>query len=150
MVDTNNTITGRSRTQRHSKKGTKGQYKLNQCITALQNSKGYVAKAARLLGVTYPVMSKYVKAHKVLTEIIEDFRAYRLDEAEIKLMELVREKDVQALKFYLSTQGKERGYLTESRSSVEANVKGEHTVKTYLDFAREVLVESPQNSKGGK
>ncbi len=135
-------------------RGEKGPYPLEECIDAFIRGEGYISRAARILGVTTQTFDKYISRYKLLRELVLDYQSARLDEAERKLMTLVRAGDIAAIRFFLTTQGKVRGYLPESKintnnkSSMEATVNGKMNIKTYLEFAKSIMFEEITEGKG--
>ena len=85
-----------------------------QVIKSIKDSKGYIAKAAGLLGVSRSTFYNYLKKYSTAQEALDDVRESRHDYVESKLMKLIDEGNVPATIFYLKTQCKQRGYVERS------------------------------------
>lgn len=125
---------------------------LKDCIEAFVEGEGYISRAARIMGVTTATFNKYIKRYKSLKELVVDYQTARLDEAEKQLLKQVDKGDVSAIRFFLSSQGKERGYVPESKGILPLKGKaafgttpeGNLGVATYLEFARTVMTTDPE------
>ena len=80
-------------------------------LSALTQSKGMIAAAARLLGCSRQTIYDSMRRHPEITEFVEGQRDLLLDTAELKLIEAVVNGQPWAILFYLKTQGKSRGYV---------------------------------------
>lgn len=81
-----------------------------ECIKALKKTGGRVYKAAEILGCKGPSVLQRVRASLRVRTAFEDIRGKMLDTAEDELIRKVEEGDVNAIKFYLTQMGKDRGY----------------------------------------
>ena len=77
---------------------------------ALVQGKGYITRAARILGCSPQTISKQIKASVVLQEIVFGQESWRLDFVESKLMQACSKGNISAIKYYLNAKGRERGY----------------------------------------
>ena len=82
-----------------------------QVITALQQSGGIMAHAARKLGLERSTLHKRIHENPKLMESLEAAKERNLDLAESKLMQAINDRELTAIIFYLKTQGKRRGYI---------------------------------------
>ena len=80
-------------------------------IAALVETKGLVASAARKLGCKRQTIYNWAKRNKQVRETIDAQRAQFVDAAELALMTAVAKGEPWAVKFTLSTLGKDRGYV---------------------------------------
>src|SRR5215471_20470162 len=80
-------------------------------IAALVDAKGLVASAARKLGCQRQTIYNWAKRNKQVRETIDAQRAQFVDAAELALMTAVAKGEPWAVKFTLSTLGKDRGYV---------------------------------------
>lgn len=93
-------------------------YTAAQMIEALRASGGVIAAAARMLGCSRNTVKRYIRTYVTVEEVFEEENETSLDTAEEALLDYVRgELDgldlktrLQAIKFFLSTKGKDRGY----------------------------------------
>jgi len=99
-----------------------------QFAMALTKSRGRVAIAAQYLGCTHQTVYNRLKKYPELREIREEARTNALDIAEDKLFSAVERDEPWAIKFFLSTQGKDRGYTEkfDVDSKIEHSGKVEH------------------------
>ena len=85
-------------------------YSAQQVIKALEQTKGNIAHAARLLGCTRATVYKYVNTHMTVKNALDDQRETRIDYVENKLMQQIEDGNVTAMIYFLKTQGKHRGW----------------------------------------
>jgi len=90
---------------------------------ALIKADGLEAQAADALGITVQTMRKRVNADEDLVKIRTHLKERQLDFAEGKLFNLINKSDFPSIKFYLESQGKERGYGKDS-VAVQGNKTG--------------------------
>jgi hypothetical protein len=77
----------------------------------LRRTKGMVAICARQLGVERSTIYRRIQASPTLQETIREEREMMTDTAEMKLYQSIMAGDLGAVKYYLSNQGKNRGYV---------------------------------------
>ena len=108
-------------------------YTVEQMSAAIEAAGGVVAEAARMLGCIRRTIYTYAKEFPEVQEALDDANEVNLDDAEGTLITFVRggTKDrpvderaqLDALKFYLRTKGRGRGY--GDRSDVDVTSGGE-------------------------
>ena len=84
---------------------------------AIVASHGLLAGAARRLGCSRTAVDKAVKRHPTLKHAVDAARAEILDLAESRLFEAINEGHKPTIMFFLSTLGKDRGYVTRQEVS---------------------------------
>ena len=89
----------------------KNGYTAQQVIDALEEGRGYVSKAASLLGCTPQTVYNYRDKFVSVAEAWAAIREARHDFVENKLHEAINSGNVTAIIFYLKTQCKPRGYV---------------------------------------
>lgn len=77
----------------------------------LRKAKGIVSVAAKNLGITRNALDRRIQRNKTLQKIKRDARETIIDLAEAKLYKAINNEDFRAIKYTLSTLGKERGYV---------------------------------------
>lgn len=82
-----------------------------QIEEALRKSGGFQSKAADMLGISQPAVSKRISNNKRLQRAVRAIKEQYLDLAEINLLKLIRDGDLGSICFYLKCQGKHRGYV---------------------------------------
>lgn len=81
-----------------------------QVADALRQARGVQAVAARLLGCHRNTVRRYMQEHPQVQEAVGEMRNENLDMAESQLLTAVSRGEPWAVKFYLATQGRDRGY----------------------------------------
>jgi hypothetical protein len=101
----------------------KQRFRLREIETALRAAGGVYAHAAKLLSeasgrsCTRQNIQHWIRKHPKLTETVREAFEEIKDLAETALIENVRNGDTNAIKFYLETKGKDRGYVRQYRVS---------------------------------
>ena len=113
--------------------------KISEALEAIENSKGFITTIARRLGCNRSTVYRLRDRHESIRQAIEDEREKQKDYTEGKLFELIDDKNVPAVLFYLKTQAKDRGYI--ERQELEHTGKGGKPI----EFT-EVVVELPDES----
>jgi len=89
-------------------------YTDKQIIDALEKTEGNISAAARSLGCSRTTVHNRITESDKVKQEYDSVNEANLDKAENRLMELVGDKDhkdhFKALKFYLRTKGRQRGY----------------------------------------
>lgn len=83
---------------------------------ALEGTFGIKSKIAENLNVCRSSVGMYIKKNPKLNKLLEDERVKMLDIGENALMVNVKAGDTQSIKFLLSTQGKDKGYVERTES----------------------------------
>lgn len=83
----------------------------DQISTALRETKGMVAVAARRLGCTRKTVRAYVTRYPAVADVLREERHLMGDIAELALFKAIQAGELDAIKFYLKTQCKDRGYV---------------------------------------
>ena len=81
-----------------------------QVAEALKKSHGLVSLAARALKCSPKTVRRYIKDHPSVAAAQAEAKTSMMDMAEGKLYNAVLEGKAWAIKYYLTTQGAERGY----------------------------------------
>lgn len=104
---------------------TKKQQKLTKqnFLAALEKSAGIITPAAQAVGVSRESIRKWRKADPDFDRAILEVNEVALDFAETALMKNIKAGDTQAIKFYLSTKGRVRGYAEKT------TIEGDLTVR---------------------
>lgn len=94
-------------------------------LQAVTNSGGIVSTVAKRLGCDWLTAKRRVDEDPIIATIFASEKEEMLDMAESGLLGAVQDGDLQAIKFYLMTKGKERGYTYEVDSN--AQLKSDNT-----------------------
>ena len=82
-------------------------------LAALEKSLGLVTHAVRLCKLDYSTHRRYKRDDPEYKRAVEEIEEMVLDYGESKLLELINEKNVAAVIFFLKTKGKKRGYIEQ-------------------------------------
>ncbi len=108
-------------------------YTTKEVIQALQDAQGIKAHAAKLLGCSRWTVDNYIKRHPTVARAYEDLRETMIDRAERGLLAKLLLEDWHAIKYVLSTLGKDRGYT--ERKELTGRDGGDIAVKTYITIS---------------
>ena len=97
------------------------QLKKGQLLEALEKSLGIVSTACQSVGVSRTTYYKYYNDDEQFKSQVDGISDIALDCAESQLFELIKEKNVTAIIFYLKTKGKKRGYIEKQDNSQNSN-----------------------------
>lgn len=82
-----------------------------QIKAVLIKEAGHQGRTASSLGYSRSYISERIKASAELRQVYEDIRENSIDNAEEGLSDLIRDREFNAICFYLKTIGKNRGYV---------------------------------------
>lgn len=88
----------------------KKRYTATEVAEAIKEARGYVSKAATILGCTVVTVYNYINEYSSVAEAVNETREQRHDHVESALMKAIDEGNVTAAIFYLKTQGRQRGW----------------------------------------
>ena len=80
-------------------------------IEAIVRARGLISHAAKLVPCHPETVREYAKAHPSVKAALYEARELQKDDAESKLLGLIDAADLGAVKYYLGTQAKDRGYV---------------------------------------
>lgn len=98
-------------------------YTADEVIKAIEEAKGILAEAARILGCTRRTVHNYVNRYPTVRTVYEDETEKSVDFAEGKLMDLIRAKNVSAIIFFLKTKAKHRGYVERQEIAHDGKIQ---------------------------
>jgi len=93
-----------------------------QIAEAILAGKGIVSEAARILDCHRTSLYDHIKANPELQAVLDEAREVTLDVAENHLMKLIESDNYNAIRFYLATIGKKRGFV-ESTEVITKNTE---------------------------
>lgn len=96
------------------------QYKASDFIQAIPGTGGIITAISKKVGCDWNTTKKYITEYATVQQAYQAEVEGVTDLAEVKLIEAVKGGDLSAVKFYLTTKGKGRGY-SERREIVGAN-----------------------------
>mgnify|MGYP006431135745 FL=1 len=97
------------------------QLKKESLLKALEKSLGIVSTACEAVNISRTTYYKYYNEDKDFKRSVDSISDIALDCAESQLFELIKEKNVTAIIFYLKTKGKKRGYIEKQESRDNSN-----------------------------
>jgi hypothetical protein len=109
----------------HSPPVQQKRYTAQQMRDALLQSRGLVTAAARLLGCDPSTVDNYVREYPTVAAAKKQAREGITDMAEAGLIGAIKDREPWAIRYWLSTQGKDRGYAEKH----EVEQKGEVTLR---------------------
>jgi hypothetical protein len=111
-------------------------FSVEQVARALTQAKGRRTRAAGLLGCTTRTLRNYVERYETLQDLVQDLEGLRVEEAEDKLDEAVREHCPWAIVFTLRTLGRQT-YGDKREVEHKGSVQLEHVLTDALARAEE-------------
>ena len=96
-------------------------YDITTVKKAIEDSAGYFTQIAKKLGCEWHTAEKYVNMYPEAIQMLKNEREKKLDLAEFKLLENIKDNDNTAIIFYLKTQGKHRGYIEKQEIEQTGN-----------------------------
>ena len=91
------------------------------------NSGGILLPIAKKMDIPYNTLVDFVKSNKygeACQEILHNEREKITDLAEKNLFQKINDKSFPAIKFYLSTKGKDRGYVERQEVDQQTTLQG--------------------------
>ncbi len=88
-----------------------------QFIKAIPGTAGIVTTIAKRVGCTWHTARRYIDRHPTVAKAYADECETLTDIAEAKLYAQINKGEMWAVKYYLSTKGKNRGYTTRVEHS---------------------------------
>lgn len=96
--------------------GAEKDYSLETVLKAVEGSGAIMSVVAKRLGCEWQTAKKYVLKYPEAVKLFESEELKGIDDAESKLLELVRNGDLNAITLYLRYKGRRRGWGTETES----------------------------------
>lgn len=91
-------------------------FTLEQIKKSLEKANGFISVAAKNLNCDKTTVYDYIKKYPELNDTLQEIRNNTLDYAESKLLQHIDNNNFNALKFFLETQGKQRGYTVRTEN----------------------------------
>ncbi len=101
----------------------KSEHLKKELLSSLTKNLGIVSSACKALGISRTTYYKYYNEDKEFKEQVDDIGEATIDFVESKLFELIKEKNVTAIIFYLKTKGKKRGYIEKLQAGDQKQPK---------------------------
>lgn len=86
-------------------------YRVKKILAAIPKSDGIITVIAKRSGCSWHTARRYTRDHPEIAQAYENEIETCLDNAESELHKLITAGDFKAIKFFLSTKGKSRGYV---------------------------------------
>ena len=93
-------------------------YKAQQFIDNIPGSGGIITTIAKRVGCAWHTAAKYISEYPTVQQAYADETEFITDLAETELIKAIKDGDLSAVKFYLTTKGKDRGYSQKSELDV--------------------------------
>ncbi|WP_145209960.1 hypothetical protein [Planctomycetes bacterium TBK1r] len=107
----------------------------SEVLAAIKGTGGILRSIAANLGCDRTTIGRWRDRSKVVADAIEDERQSSLDAAESQLIGAVNAGDSWAIKFFLSTQGRNRGYDSRAKEPPDT-------------LSSQVAIYLPDNGRG--
>ena len=111
----------------------KKRFTTEQFLKAIPQTGGVIASIAKEVGCERHTASKYINDNAKIQQAYIDETETTLDLAEHGLHKLIQQGDFQAIKFYLSTKGKGRGYREARDVDVTTDGKAITSIRVIWD-----------------
>lgn len=85
---------------------------------AIKRSGGFISTIAKHFNVSWATMNSFIRSDKKLLRALTEEREILMDIAEMALIKKVIEGQEWAIKLYLNTQAKDRGYTTRLENTI--------------------------------
>lgn len=97
------------------------QYKAQDFIAAIPGTGGIVTAIARKVGCAWNTAKRYIETHPTVQRAYQDECESILDLAEAKVISAIKDGDSQMIRYYLSTKGKDRGYVQRQEQVLQGD-----------------------------
>ncbi|CAM1357181.1 phBC6A51 family helix-turn-helix protein [Tenacibaculum halocynthiae] len=84
--------------------------KKKNMVKAMYMTYSNVARSCKIVGINRSTHYRWIKNDKKYMAAIDEVNEIRLDESEAALFKLITQGNTKAIKFFLSTKGRHRGY----------------------------------------
>jgi hypothetical protein len=118
-------------------------YTAEQFINAIPGTGGIISAIARKAECDWHTAKKYCTEYATVKRVYDAEKEGVLDLAEAKLIEAIKDGDLPAIKFYLTTQGKDRGYTERHQMEHTGKDGGEIIFKVIYDDDGGKLSDTP-------
>ena len=99
----------------------------NKLEELIVQHKGFVTRICKSAGISRQAFYRRLENYPKLKEKLDASRDEIVDFAESKLIELINEKHYPSIRFYLETQGKDKGYV------IKQEIDNKHTINNILE-----------------
>jgi len=98
--------------------GHNGTYTAAQFIAAIPGTGGIITKIAEKVGCAWHTAKKYIEAYATVKEAYDDECERVVDKAESQVVKAIEDGDMITVRWYLSTKGKDRGYVERRQAEI--------------------------------
>lgn len=88
-------------------------------LKAFERTAGNISQSCKAINIDRGTYYNWIGRNQKFAREVEAVKQSLVDLTESKLMELINEKNPTAIIFYLKTQGKDRGYIEQSKVEME-------------------------------
>jgi hypothetical protein len=107
----------------------RNKFTAQQFIDAIPKSAGIISAIAARVGCDWHTCKKYITSYPTIAQAYADECERVTDLAETELIKLIQGGDLSAVKYYLSTKGKGRGYVERQEVTGKDGEKIKITVR---------------------
>ena len=121
--------------KKQAKQGAPEKLKVAEIVPAVLAARGLVTVAAKNLGVAPSTIRSYRKKYKKVQTAFEEAKEAQRDFTEGQLFLKIKGGNMQAIKYYLSTQAVDRGYNPQLElAKALAALKDNNTEEGMMEF----------------
>ena len=120
--------------------GQRSKCNKNKFIKAVEGTGGIISYIAKRMDVTRKTLYEWLGKPKNgwATAYLQDERERIIDVAEKSLFQKAQEKDMRAVKYLLSTIGKDRGYVDKKEIKIEGGIRTDLSEAEKADLLKEL------------
>jgi len=119
-------------------------YTARQFIDAILRTGGIIGAIAKNVGCTWHTAKKYCTQYPSVARVYQDECESILDMAEVELIQQIRNGEQWAVKYILSTKGKQRGFTEKQEVDVTSGGKSLLDIAEWKAKAAEQLTHAEQ------
>ena len=118
--------------------------KQQDVLDAIKDSGGIIATIARRLHCNWNTAKTYCDKWESTKIALQEEKETTLDTAELKIIDAIKAGDTNIIKWFLSTKGKERGYTTDLKTTLQLNKEPDDPLHIVFDnFTKEDFLNDP-------
>lgn len=124
--------------------------KQKDVLDAIKDSGGIISTIARRLCCNWNTARTYCDKWESTKAALQEEKETTLDTAESKILDAIKDGDINIIKWYLSTKGKERGYSTDLKTALQLNKEPADPLHIVFDnFTKDDFFNNPDIEIGG-
>lgn len=122
--------------------------KQQDVLDAIKDSGSIISTIARRLHCNWNTAKAYCNKWESTKNALQEEKETTLDTAELKIIDAIKAGDTNIIKWFLSTKGKERGYTTDLKTTLQLEREGDDPIINIVLSGDEMTKDELQNSEG--